>query len=319
MHGRNSRNIVNPVAGNMPTLPPTLNGGVVAMPQLSGKRADSTTSGDEVAMLFHVRSVRSERTSVNNVDCVRAFRDSQGMNRRTTGAVLLDLKRRAGDPSLDKIAAAAGYAGRSSVQAFFNQSYDRPLDTDVASKLSDALVGHGDPPIARAEVFALTGITDGVGAVNLHIGNTPEHAPMMKSEQGSVPLRHIDMSLAMGEGRTIEDYYEEGAFEFDASLLRQLSRSPPHRLVVGHGIGDSMVPTIHDDAMVIFDTTQTVLNTDDKIWAISLFGAGSIKRLQVIGRDRVLVVSDNPIVPNKEVSTEDLRILGRVIWSARRH
>jgi len=152
-----------------------------------------------------------------------------------------------------------------------------------------------------------------------HIGNTPDRMPTLKSEEGSIPLRHIDMSLAMGEGRTIEDYYEEGAFEFDASLLRQLSRSPPHRLVVGHGIGDSMVPTIHDDAMVIFDTTQTVLNTDDKIWAISLFGAGSIKRLQVIGRGRVLVVSDNPIVPNKEVSTEDLRILGRVIWSARRH
>lgn len=146
-----------------------------------------------------------------------------------------------------------------------------------------------------------------------------DHLPIVQSEDGAIPLRHVNMSLTMGDGANIDDYFEEGVFEFDAGLLRQITKTPPHRLIVGHGIGDSMMPTIHDDAMVIFDTTQTALNTDDKIWAISLFGAGSIKRLQVVGRNRVLVISDNPIVPNKEVSTEDLRILGRVLWSARRH
>jgi len=147
----------------------------------------------------------------------------------------------------------------------------------------------------------------------------PDLPPIIKAEDGAVPLRHIDMNLAMGEGVTLDDYYEEGVFEFDAALLRQISRAPAQRLVVGRGIGDSMMPTIHDDAMVIFDTTQTELNNDDKIWAISLYGAASIKRLQVVGRGRVLVVSDNPIVPNKEVARDDIHILGRVIWSARKH
>lgn len=146
-----------------------------------------------------------------------------------------------------------------------------------------------------------------------------EFAPIVKSEDGSIPLRHVNMSLAMGEGTNIDDYFDEGVFEFDAGLLRQISASPAHNLIVGHGIGDSMSPTIHDDAIVIFDAAQTRLNSDDKIWAISLFGAGSIKRLQMIGRGRILVVSDNPIIPNKEVLAEDLRILGRVVWSARRH
>lgn len=123
----------------------------------------------------------------------------------------------------------------------------------------------------------------------------------------------------MGDGSNIDDYFEEGTFEFDANLLRTISRAPAHRLIVGHGVGDSMNPTLHDRDMVIFDTTQTVLNTTDKIWAISLFGAGGIKRLRPIARDKVLVISDNPTLENQEVSTEDLRILGRVIWSARRH
>lgn len=151
------------------------------------------------------------------------------------------------------------------------------------------------------------------------ISETSDHVVTLKSEEGAIPLRHINLSLAMGEALSFDDYYEEGVFEFDAGLLRDISHAPAHRLVVGQGVGDSMMPTIHDDATVIFDTTQKVLNSDDKIWAISLFGAGSIKRLQVIAKDRVLVVSDNPIVPNKEVSTDDLRILGRVVWSARRH
>lgn len=146
-----------------------------------------------------------------------------------------------------------------------------------------------------------------------------DHAPTISSEDGSIPLRHLDMSLSMGDGSNIDDYFEEGVFEFDANLLRTISRAPSHRLIVGHGIGDSMNPTLHDRDMVIFDTTQTMLNTTDKIWAISLFGAGGIKRLRPIARDRVLIISDNPTLENQEVSTEDLRILGRVIWSARRH
>lgn len=148
---------------------------------------------------------------------------------------------------------------------------------------------------------------------------TSNHHPTIKADDGSIALRHLDMSLSMGDGSNIDDYFEEGTFEFDANLLRTISRAPADRLIVGHGVGDSMNPTLHDRDLVIFDTTQTVLNTTDKIWAISLFGAGGIKRLRPIARDRVLVISDNPALENQEVSTEDLRIMGRVIWSARRH
>lgn len=238
--------------------------------------------------------------------------------KKTTGSALLALKQRAGNLSLEQIAKAAGYNGRSSVQSFFNDGYVKPLDTEVAGKLADALEGKGEPAITRAELFALTGVPmpDDKGRAVTYDSDMP---PTIKSEQGAIPLRHVDMSLSMGDGSNVDDYFEEGVFEFDAALLRAISRAPAHRLIVGQGVGDSMNPTIHDDALVIFDTTQTILNTTDKIWAISLFGAGGIKRLRPVAKDRVLVISDNPGVDNQEVSTEDLRIMGRVIWSARRH
>lgn len=147
----------------------------------------------------------------------------------------------------------------------------------------------------------------------------PDVPDTLKSEEGSIPLRHLDLSLSMGDGTKLEDHYEEGVFEFDAALLRTISRAPSDRLVVGQGIGDSMLPTLHDRDMIIFDTTQTALTGTDRIWAISIFGAGGVKRLRPVARGRVLVISDNPALENYEVDAEDLRILGRVIWSARRH
>jgi transcriptional regulator with XRE-family HTH domain len=195
--------------------------------------------------------------------------------------------------------------GTSTQQIERLEKGQRGLTTDWIEKAANALgVPPGDiitPGAASGDHFA------------------PDHQPTLKAEDGSVSLRHLDMSLSMGDGSNIDDYFEEGVFEFDANLLRTISRAPSHRLIVGHGIGDSMQPTLHDRDMVIFDTTQIMLNATDKIWAISLFGAGGIKRLRPIARDRVLIISDNPTLENQEVSTEDLRILGRVIWSARRH
>lgn len=279
------------------------------MAQFTGQGADATALGDDVSCA-HVRRVRYKRTMVKNVDNVRLFRDTGRMKNATTGSLLRALKDRAG-LTLDDIARDGGYEGKSGVQAFFNESYVKPLDTKVAKKLADALEGKGEPPIRREEVLVLTDAAT--------IDRAPDLPPTVKSEEGSIPLRHLDLSLSMGDGTKLEDHYEEGVFEFDAALLRTISRAPAHRLVVGQGIGDSMQPTLHDRDMLIFDTTQTVLSGTDRIWAISLFGAGGVKRLRPVAKDRVLVMSDNPTVPDQEVSTEDLRILGRVIWSARRH
>lgn len=138
------------------------------------------------------------------------------------------------------------------------------------------------------------------------------------SADGSVPLRQVDLALSMGDGANIDDYVEEGTLDFDANLLRTITRSPPERLFVARGAGDSMMPTLLNDDMVVIDTLQRTLNMLDRIWAVSVHGAGAIKRLRAIGRQRVLVISDNAGVENQEVDAEDLRILGRVIWVGRR-
>lgn len=136
---------------------------------------------------------------------------------------------------------------------------------------------------------------------------------------GAIALKRINIGFAMGDGSNLDDYIEEGRMEFDANLLRLISSSPAHRLVVADGVGDSMQPTLMDSDLIVIDTLQNQLNKWDRIWALSLQGAGAVKRLGPAERGKVEIISDNPAIPNRVVPMEDVRIIGRVVWSSRRH
>lgn len=135
---------------------------------------------------------------------------------------------------------------------------------------------------------------------------------------GAITVRQVDLSYAMGDGANLDDYYEERGIQFDPNFLRTVSKAPAHCLFVARGDGDSMFPTLINDDQVLIDTTQRRLNLQDRLWACSIHGAGMIKRLRVIGENRVEVISDNPAVGNREVSAEELYIVGRVVWVGRR-
>lgn len=145
--------------GNFRALVPPLNGGVVLMLQKSSKRPNASKVFDDVGMGFHnPKLVRRQRTYVNlenvhapDVKCGMAGDD-------TIGQQLVALKNRA-DMSLDAIADAAGYAGRSSIQRYFHPHYDaKRLPFNVAQNLAKALVGKGTPVIMESEVLALAGV-----------------------------------------------------------------------------------------------------------------------------------------------------------------
>ncbi|MFY9350518.1 MAG: S24 family peptidase [Sphingobium sp.] len=135
---------------------------------------------------------------------------------------------------------------------------------------------------------------------------------------GAIPVKQVDLGYAMGAGTEISDYPDELPVLFDPGFLRGLTLASPERLFVARGDGDSMFPTMINGDQVIIDTTQRRLNMQDRIWAVSLHGAGMIKRLRAIGPNRVRIISDNPAIPPEEVDAEDLFIAGRVIWIGRK-
>lgn len=142
--------------------------------------------------------------------------------------------------------------------------------------------------------------------------------PPAANDDDTVGLRRFDLSYAMGPGTNIDHYVEEDAVRFDLSWLRTITRAHTDMLFVAKGDGDSMAPTLINDDTVLIDTSQRELNLNDRIWAVSVYGAGMIKRIRKITADRVAVLSDNKDVPPQEVDMADLHIVGRVVWVGRR-
>lgn len=144
-------------------------------------------------------------------------------------------------------------------------------------------------------------------------------APIASSASAGevVPIIKLDLKASMGPGTLLEEWAEQEIVQFDGSTLRDLTRTPAHRIRLISGVGDSMRPTIQEGDQIMVDTTQRGLARQDGIYWISLFGAANIKRLRAVARDRILVISDNPDIENQEVEAEDLQIEGRVIWVSR--
>lgn len=150
---------------------------------------------------------------------------------------------------------------------------------------------------------------------------TTDHPPMRTADGGeTAPVLRLDLSYSMGPGTNLDDsYIESEAIEFDIGFLRTITITPPDRIRIVDGIGDSMTPTLHDRDLLFVDINQRDLNAQDRIWAVWIYGLGAVKRLRAIGPDRVLVISDNPDMPDQEVKREDIVIHGRVVGSIKRH
>lgn len=133
----------------------------------------------------------------------------------------------------------------------------------------------------------------------------------------AVQITQLDLSLPMGQGATVDDYIEEEIRLFDLAYIRSFTRTPPERLRIARGVGDSMFPTLLSNDLVWIDSTQRQLNQADRVWAVSINGMAAIKRLRRLKEGKVLVVSDNKTVGDYEVDEEDILIGGRVIRFSR--
>lgn len=132
-----------------------------------------------------------------------------------------------------------------------------------------------------------------------------------------VYIQKLDLSLSMGPGTHIDDWVEAEPVPFGLDFVRTVTRTPSDRLKLVTGIGDSMYPTLNWGDMILIDTTDKQLARQDGVYWIDIYGAAGLKRLRNVGKGRVLVISDNPNVPDMEVDAADLRIQGRAIWLAR--
>lgn len=130
-----------------------------------------------------------------------------------------------------------------------------------------------------------------------------------------VEIDMVDLAYGMGGAFLDSDNVEVAKVKFSQSWLRQFTTSAPHFLASTRGIGDSMMPTIHDRDVVIIDKSQTRLdmNLGEKIWACVFGGVGMIKRLRPMPDGSVKISSDNQLIRDELATDGDLFIVGRVV------
>lgn len=81
--------------------------------------------------------------------------------------------------------------------------------------------------------------------------------------------------------------------------------------------GDSMEPTLLSSDLVLIDHNRKSIASQGGIYAISIDGEIMIKRIQPVSPDKLLVISDNKQYPPFEISTEIVRVNGKVVWFGR--
>lgn len=224
------------------------------MAELSRHRSDAPEQGNQFAHA-HNRYVRAARTYVN-VESVHRVRETSGMS--TTGETLSRLRSRAG-MSLEAVARASGYAGRSGVQRYFSAEYEDRLDIDVAERLAQALTGKGNPPIARQDVLNLTGLS-----TSNEVRPVQALAPKYYDLPKDVPV----YGTAIGSARLNDDVVEQ-TIVHQADPIDYFLRPPgvSHRTGI-YGVyiaGSSQSPRFEEGEIAFVDPNRPPMIGDDVV------------------------------------------------------
>lgn len=155
------------------------------------------------------------------------------------------------------------------------------------------------------------------------IGETDDDSPSARvvivtateigADEDLIEIDSIDLKYGMGASFLDTDHVEVEKVKFTRSWISQFTNSPQHMLCSTRGMGDSMMPTIHDQDVLIIDRSQTQPEMGDKIWAIVFSGMGMIKRLRAQPDGRIRISSDNQLIRDDFASDGDLFVVGRVV------
>lgn len=143
-------------------------------------------------------------------------------------------------------------------------------------------------------------------------------ADSIAEQLDAVMIPEVNVALSMGGGSALEDFPIVQMVPFSRAWLRGLTNSPADQLMVARGDGDSMMPTILDQDLVIIDRAQNTPRQQDRIWALSYGGWGMIKRLRALPDGSLQINSDNAAVTPIHAVEGEAQVIGRVVGVVRR-
>ena len=221
--------------------------------------------------------------------------------------------------------------------------------SDVLSRLMRALDARSDAELARALGISPQSVSGarrrgevppawvqscaertGCNAHWLFFGQGPMHLPDPAEEDGravadgpdvemiTIPL--VEARLSAGTGSLEVNAGTEGGHAFRGDFLRR--KGNPRRMVLMRVSGDSMVPEIFDNDLVLLDQGQTEISPG-RLYAVGFEDAIYIKRIDMLP-GKIILRSVNPAYAPVTLDlrgdcAEQFRVIGRVLWSGREY
>ena len=215
------------------------------------------------------------------------------------------------------------------------------LEADTAVELARALglpVADVEQALAKGQVpdewVRICAAETGCNADWLFFGRGPMRLPLVES--GAMPaclmLEDVDddvdmitvplvvARLSAGSGSLEVSSEQEGGYAFRSDFLHR--KGNPRRMVLMRVSGDSMVPEIQDNDLVLLDQGQTEI-VSGRLYAIGFEDAIYIKRIDLLP-GQIVLHSTNPAYPPVTLDlsgdcAEQFRVIGRVLWSGREY
>lgn len=226
---------------------------------------------------------------------------------------------------------------------------DNPTCDNMLSRLMKAVSASSDAELARALGISPQSVSGarrrgevppawvqacaektGCNAHWLFFGQGPMFLPPHLTDEGNgtagepevdmitIPL--VEARLSAGTGSLEVNGGTEGGHAFRGDFLRR--KGNPRRMVLMRVSGDSMVPEIFDNDLVLLDQGQTEI-TPGRLYAVGFEDAIYIKRIDMLP-GKIILRSVNPAYAPVTLDlrgdcAEQFRVIGRVLWSGREY
>ena len=150
-------------------------------------------------------------------------------------------------------------------------------------------------------------------------GELPSMQEDCDTELITVPLAEARLSAGTGS-LEVSSNSNEGGYAFRSDFLRR--KGNPRRMVLMRVSGDSMVPEIFDNDLVLLDRGQTEISPG-RLYAVGFEDAIYIKRIDKLP-GKIILHSVNPAYPPQSLDlrgdcADQFWVIGRVLWSGREY
>ena len=140
-----------------------------------------------------------------------------------------------------------------------------------------------------------------------------EGHPAIETEPSLIVV--YDVQASAGPGSFVDDYEAVASrLSFPPDYLRHITTTSPENLAILSVTGNSMTPSLNHGDVVMVDMTKTDASYDG-IFVLRVDGLLKVKRVRPArDRESVVLMSDNPRVPDVTVPADAASIVGKVIW-----